>query len=111
MDVLRRKIMTMTARPRAEFNKYNVLELLDSLKEAAHDLKHEKSSYYRAVYDTMREKIRESTEYFRELMSALLGDRDQEKVLERVSKVDKRYARKAGQDGSTPAKRGREVGD
>jgi hypothetical protein len=70
------------------------------------DLKHDKSAYYLATYDTMRDKIGESSQYFRDLLLALLCDKDQERVLDRVSKVDKRYSRKAEQDSRRPIKRG-----
>lgn len=80
VDALQRKIVGITARPKGEFNKYDALELLESLKDTAHDLKHEKSTYYREAYDTMQDKIGEPPEYFRELMLALLGDKDLERV-------------------------------
>jgi hypothetical protein len=39
VDALQRKIVGITARPKGEFNKYDALELLESLKDTAHNLK------------------------------------------------------------------------
>ncbi len=67
-----------------EFNRYKALELFQSLHKMAHDLKHEKYQYYRVAYN----KVNESTAYFQEVLFALLGDKEQEKVMDRGSKVD-----------------------
>jgi hypothetical protein len=93
VEALHRKILAVASRPLVEFNRYEVLELLDSLRQTAHDLKHEKYPYYRVVYHMLSEKVHGSTAYFREVLLSLLGDKEQEKVMKRVSKVDKRYAR------------------
>lgn len=39
------RIMNLASRPLTEFNKYEALELFDSLKNAAHDAKHENETY------------------------------------------------------------------
>ena len=105
VENLQRKLVALASRPVVEFNKHDALELLDSLRETARDAKHGKSQYYRAAYLALRDKMGESTAYFRELLLALVGDKDQEKVLERVSRVDKRLSRHVQEESRFPVKR------
>jgi hypothetical protein len=88
-----KRIMNFASRPGAEFNRHEALEMVDSLKNAAHDAKHEKEGYYRLVYDTLRAKLTQSDEQFRQFLFPLLGDKDHEKVLDLVAKVEKKNAR------------------
>ena len=85
VEALHRKILAVASQPLVEFNHYKVLELLHSLCETDHDLKHEKYPYYHVVYHMLSEKVHDSTAYFREVLLSLLGDKEQEKVMERVS--------------------------
>ena len=87
--------MNLASRPGSEFNKYEALELVDTLKNAAHDVADAKSNYYRIVYETLRDKLNESADYFHALLLSLLGDKDHEKVLDRMGKVEKRYSQKS----------------
>ena len=107
VENLQRKLVALASRPVVEFNKHDALELLDSLRETAREAKHAKSQYYRAAYLTLRDKMGEPTAYFRELLLALIGDKDQEKVLDRMSRVDKRYSRKAQEEFPLPVKKSR----
>ena len=43
VDSLLIKIRNLASRPTPEFNKFEVLELLEALKNAAQDVKHEKT--------------------------------------------------------------------
>ena len=101
-----KRIMSLASRPLTEFNKHEALELVDSLKNSAHDAKHEKEHYYRLVYETLRSKLDRSDQQFRDLLLPLLGDKDYEKVLDVVTKVEKRNVR-ANQNApsSQPAQR------
>ena len=101
------RIMNLASRPLTEFNKYEALELLNSLKNAAHDAKHEKEQYYRLAYETMRGKLDRSDQQFREFLMLLLGDKDHEKVLDVVSKVEKRHARASQRSTAPPSARRR----
>ena len=47
VDNLLKRLLILASRPLVEFNKYEGLELVDALKKAAHDSKHEKKAYYR----------------------------------------------------------------
>ena len=49
------KIKNLASRPIVEFNKYEVLDLLEALKNTARDVRHEKEGYFRLVYETLRE--------------------------------------------------------
>ena len=53
VDNLLKRLMSLTSRPLVEFNKYEALELVDALKNAAHDSKHEKEAYYRLVFEML----------------------------------------------------------
>ncbi len=105
VENLHRKLVALASRPAVEFNKHDALELLDSLRETARDAKHGKSQYYRAAYLILRDNMGEPTAYFRDLLLALVGDKGQEKVFERVSRVDKRYSRKVQDESQFPVKR------
>ena len=45
VEAIVRWILAYTARPRTEFNKYEVLEMLETLQNTANDKHHEKSNY------------------------------------------------------------------
>jgi hypothetical protein len=81
------------ARPLTEFNKYEALEMTEELQNAANDRNHPKERYYRVVYQTLREKMEVPPVQFRALLLRLLGDKDQERVSEMVSKVEKHFTR------------------
>ncbi len=90
---LLKKIMTLASRPLVEFNKYEVLDLIEALKNAPHDSKHDKANYFRLVYETLRGKLDHTDAQFRALLLPLLGDKDYEKVLDVVARVEKRASR------------------
>jgi len=88
VENLLRRLMSLASRPLVEFNKYEALELVDALKNAAHDSKHEKEAYYRFVFETLRGKLDQPNDQFRNFIFPLLGDKDHEKVLDVVAKVE-----------------------
>lgn len=92
------RILTYAARPLSEFNKYEVLEMLETLHNKAADRNHDKKNYYRLVYQTAREKVELSKDHFKDLVMRLLGDKDHEKVLDIVCKVEKKSNRKKPQE-------------
>jgi len=65
VDNLLDKIRLMASRPIPEFNKFEGLDLLEALKNAAQDTKHERAGYYKFAFDTFRGKINEPSEQFR----------------------------------------------
>ena len=82
-----RRILAYTARPSTEFNKYEALEMLETLQNTASDKRHEKSNYYRLAYQTARSNIDVPKFQFHSLVARLIGDKDHEKVLDIESKV------------------------
>ena len=89
VDNLLKRLMSLASRPLVEFNKYEALELVDALKNAAHDSRHEKEAYYRLVFEMPRGKLDQPSNQFRNFIFPLLGDKDHEKVLDVVAKVEK----------------------
>ena len=57
VEAVVRRILAYTAHPLTEFNKYEALEMLETLQNTASDKRHEKSNYYRLVYQTARSNI------------------------------------------------------
>ncbi|XP_028406331.1 uncharacterized protein LOC114540259 [Dendronephthya gigantea] len=89
VESLRRRMLLYTARPLTDFNNYEALEMLDSLQSTAKDKAHEKRDYYRVAYQTAREKVNLPAPQFQMLIRRLLGDKDHDKVLDIVAKVEK----------------------
>lgn len=81
--------MDYSARPVPEFNKYEAIDLLETLQNTARDNQDEKKEYYRLVYQTARGKIDLPKEHFRSLVMRLLGSKDHTTVYEAVAKVEK----------------------
>ncbi|CAH3157185.1 unnamed protein product [Pocillopora meandrina] len=85
------KIMAYASRPLPDFNKYEALEMLESLQLTAQDTKHDRQNFYRLVYQTVRGKLDVPRDQFRSLVLRLLGDKDHEKIFDCVAKVEKHY--------------------
>ena len=73
MDDLLKRLMSVASRPLVEFNKYEALELVDALKNAADDSKHEKEVYYCLVFETLRGKLDQPSDQFRNFIFPLLA--------------------------------------
>ena len=95
-----KKIMDCASRPLSDFNKYEALEMLESLQHSAQDTKHERQNFYRLVYQTVRGKLDVPSDQFRSLVLLFLGDKDHEKIFDCVTKVEKHY-RSRSRDGAT----------
>ena len=91
VEAVVRRILAYTARPLTEFNKYEALEMLETLQNTASGKHHEKSNYYRLAHQTARSNIDVSKLQFHSLVARLIGDKDPEKVLVFESKVAKTY--------------------
>ena len=92
VDSLLTKIKSLASRPIMEFNKYEVLDLLEAMKNTAHDVRHEKEGYFRLVYETLRGKLDQPNQMFRSFLLPPLGDKDHENCGESgiVAKVEKK---------------------
>ena len=62
---------------------------MKALKNPVQDTKHEKAGYYYLTFETLRGKVDQPNDQFCNFLLPLLGDKDQEKVLEVVTKVEK----------------------
>lgn len=102
VDALLHKIQTTSSRPLPEFNKFETLELVDALHKAAHDIKHEKEQYYQLAYETLRTKLSHSPAIFRSYVLPLFGNKDQMKILDIISNVDKSHSRRALVTSASP---------
>ena len=92
--------MSYASHPLADFNKYEALEMLESLQHTAQDTKHERQNFYSLVYQTVRGNMDVPHDQLKSLILRLLGDKDHEKVFYVVAKVEKHYRRNS-RGGST----------
>ena len=103
VDSLLTKIRNLAYRPIPEFNKFEALELLETLKNAAQDVRHKKTGYFQLTFDTLWTKMNQSNEQFHNFLLPLLGDKDHEKILEIVAKVKKTHRHILGKQGRAMA--------
>ena len=89
MAAVIRKMLDYAARPLSEFNKFEAIDILETLQNTSRDKQDEKREFYRLVYQTARGKVDLPKEHFRALILRLLGDKDHTKVYEAVAKVEK----------------------
>lgn len=71
------------------FSKDQALDSLLNIRMVARESNHTKAGFYEAVLRAMKEKIRVPDDQFKRYLEVLLGDKDCERVLEMMSKVDK----------------------
>lgn len=71
------------------FSKDRALDMLVNLKVIAKESSHARAGFFDAVLKAMREKTASATEQFKKYLEVLLGDKDHEKVLDTIAKVDK----------------------
>ena len=65
------RILAYASRPLTEFNKYEALEMLETLQNKATVAKHDKTTYYQLVYQTAKEKVETSKSQFKSLVMHL----------------------------------------
>ena len=71
------------------FSKDQALDYLLSLSMVAKESSHAKAGFYQAVLRALRDKANSSEAVFKKYLEVLLGDKDEEKVMEMMAKVDK----------------------
>ena len=71
------------------FSKDQALDLLLNLKMVAKETNHPRAGFFDAAFRSLREKSVSPVVQFRKYMEVILGDKDQEKVLDMMSKVGK----------------------
>ena len=63
-DNLLEKIRHLASRPVPEFNRFEALDLLEALKNAAQDTKHDKAGYFRLAFETLVGELMNPTTSF-----------------------------------------------
>ena len=91
---MKKSIVQYAFRQLADFDKYRAMEMAESLRNVALQVKDKKADYYASVYAILQERISKPTEQFKNYVLSLLGDRDKEKIMEAVNKVDKSYTKR-----------------
>ena len=71
------------------FTKERALDYLINLKIVAKGSNHPKSAFFNAVLRAMQEGIRVPDFQFKQFLRALLGDKEDEKVVDTITKVEK----------------------
>ena len=57
LESLLGKVRTLSACPIAEFSRFEAMELIEAIKDAAQDSKHDRANYYKLACETLRLKI------------------------------------------------------
>ena len=70
------------------FNNEKALDYLINLKIVAKESNHPKSGFFNTVLQAMKDRIRVPESQFLQYLQVLLGDKDHEKVLYSIAKVD-----------------------
>lgn len=91
VDAILGKIVHTANSKNLPFCKDALLEQVLQLKVVAMETKHEKASYFSAVFQSLKGKLLVSDDQFRRYLLVLLGDKEQEKVFDKMSKVDKAF--------------------
>ena len=89
---LRKEIVQYALRQNSDFDKYRALELIEGLKNAAILCKNRKADFYTTVHIKLLERMDKPAEHFKGYILALIGDREYEKIMESVAKIDKSLA-------------------
>ena len=74
-----------------DFDKYVALEKVERLKHIAAEEKNTKADFFGSVHSTLLDRIQKPTEQFENYVLALLGDREYERIVEAVGKVNKTF--------------------
>ena len=90
-DDLKREIVQYALRQATDFDKYQALEKAEHLKFFARESKDKRADYYATVHSALLERINRPTDQFKSYVLALLGDREYEKIVEAIGKVDKSF--------------------
>lgn len=89
------------------FNKDQAFDYLLTLQLVAKEKKHAKAEFYEAVLRALRDKSTVDDEQFKKYLNVLIGNKEEEKVFDLISKVDKAAAKRKSNEDSTYPKRAR----
>ena len=102
MADLRKGIVQNALRQNSDFDKYRALELIEGLKTAAILCKDNKADFYTTVHIKLLERMDKPAEHFKGYIFALIGEREYEKIMESVAKIDKSLAQATPASSNTP---------
>ena len=88
---LKKAVTQYCLRPLSDFDKYKAVDMVEQLANVSLQVKDKKADYYATVHSTLQERISKSAEQFKSYVLSLLGDREYEKVVESLAKVDKAF--------------------
>ena len=88
---LKKMVVQYALRQTCDFDKYKALELIENLKSVAIQCRDKKADYYSTVHVKLLERISRPAEQFKSYVLSLLADRDYEKIIDAVAKVDKAF--------------------
>ena len=91
VDSIKRDIVQYALLQSTYFVKHLAIEKIEYLKHVTRDLKDKKADYYSSVYSILLEHINNNGDQFKTYVLALLGDRDYERIIEAVNKVDETF--------------------
>ena len=97
VESVKKAIIQYALRQKVDFDKYMALHMAEQLKTVATQVNDKKADFYSSVHFTLTEKITKPPEQFKSYILSLLGDRDYEKIIEAINKVDKSFG-----EGTTP---------
>ena len=89
---LKKMVVQYALRQTCDFGKYKALELIENLKSVAIQRRDKKADYYSTVHVKLLERISKPAELFNSYVLSLLADRDYEKIIDAVAKVDKAFS-------------------
>ena len=88
---IRRDIIRYASRTFADFDKYKALDKVEQLKNIARENKDKRSDYYANVFSMLVARINKPDDQFKSYILSLVGDKDYEKIVDSVAKIDKNY--------------------
>eukprot|EP00794_Sanderia_malayensis_P001649 gene1649-1833_t len=100
VDQLKKDIVQYASRQSSDFDKYVALNMVERLKLFAHE-KRDKTAFYSTVYARLWQRIGCLSKKFHSYLLALLGDRDYERVVEAIGKVEKVFEAVDNQHGKS----------
>ena len=100
---LKKAVVQYSARPTLDFDKYKALDMIDQLRYVAVQLRDKKADYFSSVHSLLLEKVNKPTEQFKNYVLSLVGDRDYEKIVETVAKIDKSFQQTPAKASDPPA--------
>lgn len=89
---LKKIVIQYAFRQTCDFDKYKALELIENLKNVAVQCKDKKADYFTTVHAKLLERLSRPADQFKSYILSLLADRDYERIIDAVAKVDRAFS-------------------